>query len=530
MAASDRAGAPTRNYLPGVDGTRGLALCFMLAYHAGARWTPGAIFTISMFFTLSGYLITALVLEEHRRHDRLDVRGFWLRRFRRLMPGALVTLAAVVVFGVLVADATQRAFLRGDVLAALGYVANWHFIASGTAYLESFRTPSPVLHFWSLAIEEQFYLLFPLLVALVLRRRRRLPRLSHTHVRVRLGVVFGILLAVTAALPFVFEMSKDRIYLGTDTRAPELLVGALLAVVMAGRSMGEAPSRRWVRGSLSAAGPIALLVSIVVWFTVPKDAAWIYQGGFAAYALLSAVLVAAAATPGNPIAVWMSWRPFRWLGERTYGIYLFHFPIFLWLTEQRTGLSFWPLLALRVGLTLTLASESYRLIEGPMRSGRTLFHQPLRRLAPVTAAVVVVSLIVTTTGIQSGTVMAAAENPEALRVKAGPDADLSPVVPVGHSGPATTTTTPPPTTSTSTTLLAPPTTSTPPPKAGPGGLTPKPLLRPQRKLRLLILGDSTGVFLAYALAGWNGRAEIFDVSSYALMGCGLVRGGTEFAT
>jgi peptidoglycan/LPS O-acetylase OafA/YrhL len=503
----------------------------MLAYHAGASWATGAIFTISMFFTLSGYLITALVLEEFGRHDRVDVRAFWVRRFRRLMPGALVTLGGVVVFGWLVADATQRASLRTDVLAALGYVANWHFIASGTAYLQSYKTPSPTLHFWSLAIEEQFYLVFPILVALLLRKRRRRPARSLRRARVRLGVVFGALFVATAALPFLFHMSKDRIYLGTDTRAPELLMGALLAVVMAGRPMGVAPRRRWVRSALFVGGPVALVTSVVIWVTVAKDADWIYRGGFAAYALVSAVLVASAATPGNPIAVGMSFRPFRWLGERTYGIYLFHFPIFLWLTEQRTGLSFWPLLALRVSLTLALASESYLLIEGPMRSGRTLLRQPLRRLAPVTAVVVVTALLATTMGIQSGTAQAAAEHPEALRVKAGPDADLSPVVPMGaDASGATSSTTTSSSTSTSTTLLPEPTTTEPPPVAGPFGLVPKPLVRPQRKLRLLILGDSTGVFLAYALNAWNDKAQIFDLSSYALMGCGLVRGGTEFAS
>lgn len=551
-------------YVPGLDGMRAIGLVFMLAYHAGATWAKGAIFTISMFFTLSGFLITSLLLAERERSGGIDLRGFWVRRFRRLLPGALVVLGAVVVFGATVADETQRAYLRGDVLAALGYVANWRFIATGQAYLDNFRTPSPVQHFWSLAIEEQFYLLLPLVAAAALGIRRTV---SMASARWRLGTVLGAIIAASAALNVWGGLSPDRIYYGTDTRMAELLVGALLGVMLCGRPMGTPTRSVGWRRALWVAGPLAMMLSVWIWVVVPKTASWIYHGGFPAYALLSAVFVAAANDPTNPVARLLRFRPMLWMGRRTYGIYLIHFPLFLWLSPRRTGLSFWPLFGLRVAITLVLASLLFRFVEEPMRVGRPLLGQPLVRLGPFVATLIVISLVAVTADVDQGTVVTAAtRNGTELRVKAPADADTSPAVPVDAAPPSTvpeaaeevpgTSVVPPPTaeapvtppspapstaTPRSTSAPRPPATTAPParssrivdalanPQPVPGGLKPKPIRRPQRRLRLMLVGDSSAVFLAYALADWNQTARIFDISSYGMMGCGLVRGGTEVA-
>jgi peptidoglycan/LPS O-acetylase OafA/YrhL len=550
-------------YVPGLDGMRAIGLVFMLAYHAGAAWAKGAIFTISMFFTLSGFLITSLLLAERQRSGGIDLRGFWVRRFRRLLPGALVVLGGVVVFGVTVADETQRAFLRGDVLAALSYVANWRFIATGQAYLDNFRTPSPVQHFWSLAIEEQFYLLLPLLAAGAMGLRRKV---SMSSARWRLGAVLGVIIAASAALNLWGGLSPDRIYYGTDTRMAELLVGAFLGVLLCGRPMGTPTRSVGWRWALWVAGPLAMVTSVWIWVTVPKTSTWIYHGGFPAYALLSAVFVASANDPTNPVARLLRFRPMLWMGRRTYGIYLIHFPLFLWLSPRRTGLGFWPLFGLRVALTLVLASLLFRFVEEPMRVGRPLFGQPLVRLAPFVSSLIVISLMAATAEVDRGTVVtAAAQQGAELRVKAPEDADTSPAVPLDEAppsteAPATTavpeTTVPAPAVSETPTTAAPsvgrrptptpratapPTTSAPArstrivdalanPQPVPGGLKPKPIRRPQRRLRLMLVGDSSAVFLAYALADWNQQARIFDISSYGIMGCGLVRGGTQFAS
>ena len=570
VTQNDRSASVDRGpgYVPAFDGMRAVGLAFMLAYHAGAWFTKGAIFALSMFFTLSGFLITSLLLNEIRRTGRIDLRRFWVRRFRRLLPAALLVLGLVVVFGVTVADDTQRAMLRGDVLAALGYVANWRFIASGQAYLDQFRTPSPVQHFWSLAIEEQFYVLFPLLAAGVIALGGAARRGFSVALR-NLTVLLVVGVAASTALNVWGGLGPDRTYYGTDTRAAELLVGALLAVVLCGRPMGTATKSTFWRRVLAVAGPLAMLVSVATWIWVPKNASWIYHGGFPAYAVVSAIWVAGSNDPNNLVARLLRGRGFAWVGRRSYGIYLIHFPLFLWLTPARTGLSFWPLFAILVTISVVLAEAMFRLLEEPMRRGRPLLGQPLGRLAPFVASLVVVAVLATTAAVQGGTVLEVTSRPNALRVHAGADADTSPVVPEGESAIGAPITTSPtatidPTSSVAPTA-APPTTASPttassnavptsvspavetrtgPQTAAPwrsivdslahphpiaGGLTAKPLRRPHRKLRLMIVGDSSAVFLAYALANFNDTAQVYDISAYGLMGCGLIRGGTEIA-
>jgi peptidoglycan/LPS O-acetylase OafA/YrhL len=161
----DRARLP---HHAGLDGIRGLAVVAVLAYHGGFGWARGGYIGVSVFFTLSGFLITTLLLAEHRRDGRVGLRAFWGRRFRRLLPAAVVALVGVCLFSLTVATPGQRRGIHADVLAALAYVANWRFVFKDVSYGDLFDEPSPVLHFWSLAIEEQFYVFFPLLVVAVL--------------------------------------------------------------------------------------------------------------------------------------------------------------------------------------------------------------------------------------------------------------------------------------------------------------------------------------------------------------------------
>ncbi len=352
--------APQRMpHYPALDGLRGLAVVAVLLFHSGFTWARGGFLGVSTFFTLSGFLITGLLIFERRSTGRIDLRRFWARRMRRLLPAVFAAVALSALYGAFVSDADQLARLRGDGFAALGYVANWRFVFSGQAYSDLFAAPSPLLHMWSLAIEEQFYLVFPLLVAGVMwMGRRPLAALAVT-----LAALAGASLIASVLLA---DGGIDRVYYGTDTRAAEILLGALLAVGVARRGGLPVAGRR--RGVVSAAGAIAIAATVVAWAVVGHESAWLYRGGFGAYALVTVVLIGAALGPG-PVRRVLSVGPLRAVGSISYGLYLYHWPVFLWLSPGRTGLEPATLFAARIVVTFALALASYHLLEMPIRNG-----------------------------------------------------------------------------------------------------------------------------------------------------------------
>jgi peptidoglycan/LPS O-acetylase OafA/YrhL len=351
-------------HYPGLDGLRGLAVVGVLLFHGGFGWARGGFLGVSTFFTLSGFLITGLLLAERGATGRIDLRRFWARRVRRLLPALLVAVVVGTAYGAFVGDADQLSRLRHDGLATLGYVANWRFIFSGQAYSDLFGAPSPLLHMWSLAIEEQFYLLFPLLVAGVMWNAKR-PLAA-------LGVVLAVLAgaSVVAAIFLADRSGIDRAYYGTDTRAVELLAGALLAVGIHRLDFTVARARRRKSSvAVAAAGVVAMAVTFVAWSTAHHDGGWLYRGGFAAYAVVTSVVVLAAISPG-PVRTLLSLRLLRCVGAISYGLYLYHWPVFLWLSPERTALDPVRLLAVRLAVTFALALVSYHLLELPIRRGR----------------------------------------------------------------------------------------------------------------------------------------------------------------
>ncbi|MCU1374493.1 MAG: hypothetical protein JWO68_1779 [Actinomycetia bacterium] len=329
----------------------------MLLFHGELSWAKGGYLGVSTFFTLSGFLITGLLLQEWTRTGGVVLHRFWERRFRRLAPALLLALVAVALFAALVADPDQRHGIRGDALATLGYVANWRFILSGQSYAHLFDAPSPLLHAWSLAIEEQFYVVFPLLVVGVLRAARGR--------RSVLAWVLGLLTAASVATTLALHSDVSRVYYGTDTRAAELLLGALLAIWVAGRGADLADRHR---PGVAALGVVAGVASVVAWVTVGQQSSWLYQGGLALYGVGTVAVVAAAIAPG-PVRSLVSVAPLRLLGQVSYGVYLYHWPVFLWLTPGRTDLSGVALFALRLGVTFSLAAFSYIVVEQPIRRG-----------------------------------------------------------------------------------------------------------------------------------------------------------------
>jgi len=338
-----------------------MAVAVVLAYHAQMPWVRGAFLGISQFFTLSGFLITSILLRTVQERGEIDLRRFWARRYRRLMPAAYLTLAGVVVFGATVATEQQLDTLAGGIAAAAAQVANWYFVITDQSYVALFSAPSPVQHFWSLAIEEQFYLLLPLLLVLVHRYAR--------SNRTATAVLAGGAVASTALMIVLFRAgaSLDRLYYGTDTRAAELLVGAVLATVLQVRPFEPGPRARRLVAGLSI---VAFATVLWGWTAVAITDRLLWQGGFFVFALLTVVLVLDVLGGGGPVARGFALAPVAAMGRISYGLYLYHWPIFLWLTADRTGLDRWPLFGLRLSLTFAVAIASYHLLEMPIRERR----------------------------------------------------------------------------------------------------------------------------------------------------------------
>lgn len=369
-------------YLPALDGLRAVAVIGVLCFHSEFTWASGGFLGVSLFFTLSGFLITTIVLEGHATTGRVHLRAFYARRFRRLMPAALLVLAGVVVFGATVASATQMRSLQGDVWSALANVANWRMITAGHSYAEIFAAPSPVEHFWSLAIEEQFYWIMPLLVIALLRLGRGRHRL--------VGATFALLaVASTLWCAVVFNGGEQaRAYYGTDTRAAELLIGCVLAVITIRRPQFGTATRRLLAGL----GAVSLLGLLVLWNLAGSTDAFLYRGGFAACAVAGALVILGAQQPG-PLRSVLAWKPLVLLGTISYGVYLIHWPIFLWLSPARTGLAPWPLFGLRLAVTLAAAVLSYATVETAIRRPGA---SPRRKFAAAAVACVMGMFMVAT--------------------------------------------------------------------------------------------------------------------------------------
>jgi peptidoglycan/LPS O-acetylase OafA/YrhL len=351
-----------QRYLPGLDGLRALAVGAVIACHVG--WAPGGLLGVGVFFTLSGYLITDLLLGQYEETGRLQLADFWLRRARRLLP-ALFVMLAVVVAWVTLLDRSLLPALRGMVVASAFYVSNWWLIAQHSSYFALFGPPSPVGHLWSLAVEEQFYLVWPVVLWIGLRCSR-----GRTGSRERLAVVSLLLAAASVvAMAVLYRPGYDptRVYEGTDTRAFALLIGAALAFVWPSRRRRAevASSVRWVLDGAGAAG--LAVFALLVWRT-GEYSPFLYPTGMVLLSLGTALMVAAAASPASRFGQMLGWRPLRYLGVRSYGIYLWHFPVIV-LTTPADGQDTLPRAIFQVAASIGCAAASWRYLEEPIRRG-----------------------------------------------------------------------------------------------------------------------------------------------------------------
>ncbi len=344
-----------------LDGLRGLAIAGVVAFHADVF--DGGFLGVDLFFVLSGYLITGLLAKEQIEHGRIALLQFWTRRARRLVPAVLFLLAAVQLWVRYNDLPGQLRTINGQTLAALVYGSNWYNIFAEIGYWDAGVERSPLNHLWSLAIEEQYYVVFPFLMMLMLGHRRAISRALP-------AVMLLLAIAALVLTPVLFaNYGADRAYFGTDTRAGALLLGATLALVGAGRTLGhtgdDSARRRAMALSLGAGG---LAVLAVMWSFASTKAPWLYQGGLAVHGLAAtAVLGALMLDPAGPLTRVMSWRPLVWLGERSYSLYLWHWPVMVILTAERTGLTGLPLVLLNGAVIATGTLISYQLVENPIR-------------------------------------------------------------------------------------------------------------------------------------------------------------------
>lgn len=364
LPRSDIAKSTPSGMIRGLDGLRAVAVVAVLFYHAHCAWMRGGYLGVEVFFVISGFLITGLLLKENDATGQIRLLAFWIRRLKRLVPALVVFLFGLCAFGLFFLG-PQAAQFREDLLASLLYAENWHQIGSGSSYFADQGLPL-LRHLWSLSLEGQFYLFWPFLVVGATRwlKGRIWPLAAFTAILA--AVSFGLMLHL--ADPWnpsglAAAASLNRAYLGTDTRAFSLLVGALLAMVTL-RSRRTGPGLDWALnlGALAALGALSALLALT-----DLQTAFLFHGGFLLVDACTLLVIAALVLPR---AGWMGkvlgFGPLEWLGQRSYGLYLWHWPVFLLVAPGQETLDFW---ALRLALALVLTELSYRFLETPVRQG-----------------------------------------------------------------------------------------------------------------------------------------------------------------
>lgn len=416
MADPARTEPALTKHRPALDGVRALAVAAVVTYHVGAPWLPGGFLGVDLFFVLSGFLITGLLLDEVDRTGRIGLARFFTRRARRLLPALYLLLAAVAGWAFFVASPDEVTGLRGAALAALFYVANWFFIATGESYFAAAQGPSPLEHTWSLAIEEQFYLAWPLLLLVLVGR---------IGWRGLVAAAAGLALASAALMAYTYDASDPTVaYFGTFTRVHELLIGSLLAVAV-WRGVTLPASWRWTAW-LPLVGIVAMMA------TVSDVGSFYYRGGSVVFSLLTAWLLLAlgAGSAGGGPTRMFTWRPVVWIGLVSYGIYLWHWPLILWLTPVRTGLDGFALAAVRIAVTIAVAAASFYLVERPIRreaiAGLAL--TPRRMAVAVPLAMVAMSLLIVAATVRAAPADADLDATSAPTALTGSTSTRAPVV------------------------------------------------------------------------------------------------------
>ncbi len=357
-----------QRYMPGLDGLRAVAVLAVIAFHLNFGWAPGGLLGVGIFFTLSGYLITDLLLTQLSARGHIKLLAFWLARARRLLP-ALFLMLAIVVAWVTVFGPAQPDQFRKAVVSAVVYVNNWQQIFANVSYFARFAPEGPLNHLWSLSVEEQFYIVWPFLLLLGVKLVRERPLASGIRPRLAL-VTLGLAFASSILMAVLYHPSLDpsRIYYGTDTRAGGLLFGAALAMVWPSRRLSHRIALN-ARNTLDGLGLLGLLIVAIMIWQVGEFDAFLYRGGFVVLSLATVLILMPLAHPACRLGRWLGARPLRWVGVRSYAIYLWQTPIIV-LTSP-TGRHGQSLVrdALQVAAILAISALSWKFVEEPIRHG-----------------------------------------------------------------------------------------------------------------------------------------------------------------
>ena len=348
-------------YMPGVDGLRALAVATVFIFHAGGTWLPGGFLGVDFFLVISGYLITSLLVAEQQSGGRIDLWRFWLRRVRRLIPALLLAIAGTLV-AMLILHWDEVPRLKGATLSAFAYVTNWYFIFADVPYVEKFGRPNVFTHLWSLAVEEQFYLFWPLVLAVILVVLKLRP--WAIGVLAVAGAAFSTAWAWHLYDPYALPW---RIYYGTDTRAVGLFVGIVGAILLPPSRLRPVASAvgRW---GMEIIGLAALAGVLWCMFSIDEFENRLYQGGMLMLAIPAIVLIIVSAHPQTLLGKFWGLPALVWIGARSYGMYLWHWPV-LMLTRpgDDVSISGAPLVAIQIMLVVGISALSYRFVEQPIR-------------------------------------------------------------------------------------------------------------------------------------------------------------------
>ncbi len=382
-------------HLPGLDGMRALAVVAVMVYHANKSWLHGGFLGVEVFFVISGYLITLLLIAEHERTGTVDLKGFWKRRFRRLLPGLFLMLAMLMVY-IAIFERSAQGRTRGDILAGVGYISNWYQIWVGAGYTAT-EAFAPLRHLWSLAVEEQFYLIWPLVMIVILKRAwGQLPRMALW--------LFGVSVMITLVVAVLFVPGdidsgcvagsshgywviagrcisiNDTLYLSTITRAGGLMLGAAFAMVWRPVAVMRGPLRDKARqlDVLALAGIVVL--GLLMWAVRLADPAtdiltgsrfdpWLFRGGLFLAGLATVMAIAAVTHQGSIIGKLLGNPLLSWVGTRSYGLYLFHWPIYQIIRHEAGKTLTLGQFLLAMALTVPITEASYRFVEMPIRRG-----------------------------------------------------------------------------------------------------------------------------------------------------------------
>lgn len=380
-------------YMPGLDGLRAIAVIAIIIYHLNPRWLPGGFLGVDTFFVISGYLITSLLLREYHNTQVIDLKNFWIRRFRRLIP-AVFFMTGVVITYVLVFESGIIRTVKEDGIAAFLYMSNWWYIIEDLSYFEA-SEPRPLMHLWSLAIEEQFYIIWPVVLLILLLKFK-----NYKHIMLIIFMMTVVSLIWMMVLTIPYE-DNSRVYFGTDTRLQTLLLGVVLAYIWPPFRLKKDIGQKikvWIDGI----GIGALLALIIFFITIDASSYWIYYGGLYLITLVTLLLIASSVHPSTVLPKILGNPLFLWIGTRSYSLYLWHYPIIILINVNFVqGQMPYYIILLQILLTFIFAEVSYKWIETPFRRHgfKAVWPSAKKRLRLITTTTVAVVSLTVMTGL-----------------------------------------------------------------------------------------------------------------------------------